>query len=155
MSTHLTPAFTKLQRSILTSSVWLQSLETRVVWVTLLALCDRDGMARCSPLGLAHIARVDPKACEEAIEILSSPDPDSRDLGDGRRIERVNGGFKILNYERVLSEGARETRREYMREKQREHRAKKRAGGKTIRPQHRDDYDPRSTMSPPEPTNGA
>ena len=87
-------------------------------------------------MGLAHQARVDPSACEQAIEILSSPDPDSRDLGDGRRIERVPGGFKVLNYLRVLEEGAREERRDYYREKKRESRARKKANGGTIRPEH-------------------
>lgn len=135
----LTPAFTKLQRSILTSSIWLEDMPTRLVWITLLALCDRDGIARCSPLGLAHQARVEPPLCEAALERLSAPDPDSRDMGDGRRIERVPGGFHVLNYGRILEEGAREDRREYMREAQERSRAKKRANGGTIRPPHRDD----------------
>lgn len=134
----ITPAFTKLQRSILTSSIWLQNMPTRLVWITLLALCDRDGIARCSPAGLAHMARVDQPACEAALETLSKPDPDSRDMGDGRRIERVPGGFLVISYERVLAEGARESRKEYNREKQREYRAKKRAKGKTVRVEHVD-----------------
>lgn len=121
----ITPAFTKLQRSIVTSSIWLQDDETRLVWITLLALCDRDGIARVSPGILAHTARVSAAGCTAAIEILSSPDPDSRDNGAGQRIERVEGGFLILNYKRVLGEGTREERREYNRESQRKGRAKK------------------------------
>lgn len=149
----ITPAFTKLQRSMISSSVWLQDAETRLVWVTLLALCDRDGISRCSPMGLAHQARVTEEGCRKAIEILSGPDLDSRDrTNEGRRIERCDQGFLILNYERVMAEGAREERREYNREKQAESRAKKRAGkGNTIRPKHRDDYDPRGTMTPRPP----
>lgn len=136
----LTPAFTKLQRSIVTSSIWLQDADTRLVWITLLALCDRDGVVRASPLGLAHQARVEPEACHRALELLQSPDADSRSTEhEGRRIERVDGGFMVLNYQRILSEGAREERREYNREKQAEFRAKKRANGKTVRPEHRDD----------------
>lgn len=149
----ITPAFTKLQRSILTSSIWLTDDSTRLVWITLLALCDRDGIARCSLAGLAHMARVDPDKCGLAVETLMAADPDSRDLGDGRRIERVAGGFLLLSYERVLGEGAREERREYMRTKQAEGRAKKRAKGKTIRPKHRDDKGDidREAIPPKEP----
>lgn len=121
----ITPAFTKLQRSIVTSSIWLQSDETRLVWITLLALCDRDGIARVSPLALVHQARVSPEGCENAVVVLCSPDPDSRDNRDGRRIERVEGGYAILNYRRVLEEGAREERREYNTAIKRKSRARK------------------------------
>lgn len=133
----ITPAFTKLQRSIVTSSIWLQDAETRLVWITLLALCDRDGVVRASPLGIAHQARVTPEGCQKALTLLQSPDEDSRSHEfDGRRIERVDGGFLVLNHNRVMNEGAREERREYNREKQAEGRAKKKAKGGTIRPEH-------------------
>jgi hypothetical protein len=136
-NTRITPAFTKLQRSIVLSSIWLEDLETRVVWVTLLALCDRDGITRCSPNGLAHQARVSPEGCAKAIQILSSPDPDSRDdSNEGRRIERCSAGFRVLNYLRVMSEGITEEERDYNRERQRERRAKLKANGGTIRPEH-------------------
>lgn len=125
----MTPAFTKLQRSIISSSVWLESDETRIVWITLLALCERDGIARCSPRGLSHQARVSQKGCDRALTVLSSPDADSRDMGDGRRIERVEGGFRILNYARVIIEGKQEDRREYMRKKKAESRARKKDAG--------------------------
>lgn len=163
----LTPAFTKLQRSIVTSSIWLQDADTRLVWITLLALCDRDGIVRASPNGLAHQARVSEEGCHKALELLSQPDSDSRSTEhEGRRIERVDGGFLVLNYQRILSEGARQERRDYNREKQAEGRAKKRANGSTIRPEHRDDkgkkngwkkkrdpdeFDPRATMTPRSP----
>lgn len=135
----ITPAFTKLQRSIVTSSIWLQDADTRLVWITLLALCDRDGIVRASPLGLAHQARVSPDGCFRALDLLQSPDKDSRSTDyEGRRIERVDGGFLVLNYNRILGEGAREERRGYNREKQAEGRAKKKANGGTIRPEHVD-----------------
>lgn len=154
----ITPAFTKLQRSIVTSSIWLQDAETRLVWITLLALCDRDGIVRASPLGLAHQARVTPEGCHKALSLLQEPDEDSRshDYG-GRRIERVDGGFLVLNYQRILGEGAREERKEYNREKQAEGRAKKRAKGKVVRPEHRDDggIKPKIASRNTPTTNGA
>lgn len=149
----ITPAFTKLQRSIVSSSIWLQDAETRLVWITLLALCDRDGIVRASPLSLAHQARVSQKGCAHALELFQAPDADSRSMDfEGRRVERVDGGFKLLNYDRILNEGAREERRGYNREKQAESRARKRAKGGTVRPEHRDDRgDVRGTMSPSAP----
>lgn len=132
----------------MSSSIWLKDDETRIVWITLLALCDRDGIVRASPLGLAHQARVSPKGCERALEELTASDPDSRSPDyEGKRIERVNGGFLVLNYNRVLSEGAREERREYNRKKQAESRAKKKSKvklapknepptGSTLHPDH-------------------
>lgn len=152
----ITPAFTKLQRSIVTSSIWLESAETRLVWITLLALCDRDGIVRASPLGLAHQARVSPDGCRDALERFQRPDPDSRSPEhEGRRIERVDGGFLVLNHQRILSEGAREERREYNRAKQAEVRARKRANGETIRPEHRDDKGkPKRSRKPVLRANG-
>ncbi len=131
----ITPSFTKLQRSIITSSIWLEPDATRLVWITLLALCDRDGVARCSLRGLAHAARVADDDCKLALETLERPDPDSRDMGDGRRVERVAGGFLILNFNRVLEEGRTEERREYLRVKKAESRRKKPAAtGRLMHP---------------------
>lgn len=151
----ITPSFTKLQRSILTSSIWLQDAPTRLVWITLLALCDRDGISRCSLAGLAHQARVEPGECVRAVDTLMAPDPDSRDLGDGRRIERVPGGYLLLSYQRVLGEGAREERREYMRAAQERSRAKRRADGGTVRTEHRDDAPPRPRHRKKKPRSDA
>lgn len=103
--------------------------------------------------------------CEHALELLQSPDADSRSKDyDGRRIERVNEGFFLLNYDRILREGAREERREYNREKKAEERAKKKANGGAIRPEHigkkrgkkwdglgGEQHDGARTMQPPVP----
>lgn len=63
----------------------------------------------------------------------------------------------MLNYQRILGEGAREERKEYNREKQAEGRAKKKANGGTVRPEHRDDggKKPRIASRNTPPTNGA
>lgn len=93
-------AFIKLHASILDSSVWLEDDKTRIVWLTLMAMADRDGVVEASVPGLAHRARVARQACERAIAIFMSPDPDSRtDTDDGRRIEKVNGGWRLINYQ--------------------------------------------------------
>jgi hypothetical protein len=91
--------FTKLDSGIVFSSVWGESLTTRVVWVTLLALADCNGMVKCSRSGLLRSSNVDQDEFDKAIITLESPDPDSRSPEyDGRRIEKCEGGWKVLNH---------------------------------------------------------
>lgn len=81
----------------------------------MLALANRQGYVAASVGGLAHEARVDRETCEKALKVLSSKDEDSRSKEfEGRRIEVVEGGFQLLNYEKYRSMRAEEDRREYM-----------------------------------------
>lgn len=91
--------YVKLFGTILDSSIWAQPGDTRLVWITMLAMADKDGYVRASPSGLAHRARVSLKACRAALKVLSSPDRESSspEYG-GRRIEAVEGGWQLLNY---------------------------------------------------------
>lgn len=91
--------YNKLFTKILDSSIWLEPVATRIVWITLLAAMDKDGYAHFSAIeNLAIRARVTTEECDTAVTCLSSPDPNSEDPGqNGRRIERVPGGFIILN----------------------------------------------------------
>lgn len=91
--------FVKVYDTILHSSVWLESNEARLVWLTMLIMADADGHVAASVGGLAHAARVGKKACREALDVLEAPDEDSRSPEhDGRRIERVDGGWFVLNH---------------------------------------------------------
>jgi len=91
--------FTKLDSGLLRSSIMAASLETFKVWITLLAACDENGIAEVSPIFLESICRIPIEKVEESLVILESPDKHSRsENDDGRRIERVDGGFRILNY---------------------------------------------------------
>lgn len=91
--------FTKLFNSILLSSVWAEDHPTRIVWVTLLALCDMHGNVDASIPGLAHAARVSMSECEAAIAKLEAPDKYSKNPEhEGRRIERTSRGWKVLNH---------------------------------------------------------
>lgn len=94
------PGYTKLFGSILASTIWNEPAHVKVVWITMLAMCDQDGVVEASVPGLAVMARVDRTLCEQAISVLSAPDPDSRTKTDeGRRIAPVKGGWHVLNYE--------------------------------------------------------
>jgi len=119
--------YTKLFNSILASTIWREDDKTRIVWITLLAMADRHGVADGSVPGLADFARVSIADCRHALERLSSPDEDSRSQEhDGRRIEPVEGGWRLLNHGKYRQKLSVDERREYLKVKQREYRAKKR-----------------------------
>lgn len=91
-------SFTKLHATILDSSVWLEPAHVRIVWITMLAMADQHGVVHASVGGLAHRARVSKEECEEALAVFLGPDPDSRDETSGERIEKVAGGWLVLNH---------------------------------------------------------
>lgn len=118
-------SWTKLFSSIVTSTIWQESLATKVVWITLLALKDKQGRVEGSIPGLAHLAGVSIADCRDAISTLMRKDPDSRSKEhEGRRIEEIDGGWIVLNHFKYRDEKS-DYRREYNRQKQAEYRARK------------------------------
>jgi len=87
---------------LLRSTVWVNSTkETKLVWITLLAIADQHGLALTSIPGLARDAGVTNEECEQALSVLESPDPYSRTKKyEGRRVEPIDGGFLLLNYKK-------------------------------------------------------
>ena len=105
--------YTKLFSSILMSSVWEESTETRIVWVTLLALADQHGHVDGTIKSLARVARVAPKACQEAVDTFLAPDPlDRSGVDDGRRMHAAAGGWFLTNYAAYRRRMSLEERRE-------------------------------------------
>ena len=108
---------------IIASSIWDEDDKTRLVWITMLALKDRHHVVNATVKALSLFARVSESECEKALDKFRSPDPSSRTPDhEGKRIETVPGGWRILNgevYSRMLT---REERREYNASKQAEHR---------------------------------
>lgn len=93
-------AWSKLDSSIMHSTIWQEPSDIRIVWITMLAMSDRRGYVGASLPGLAHAARVPLESAAAAIDRFSSPDPDSRNPDhEGRRIEKTEGGWLVLNYE--------------------------------------------------------
>ncbi len=112
--------YTKLFASILESTVWLEPPPTKVVWITLLAMADRDGVVEASVPGLAKRAGVERDQCERALAIFMSPDPDSRTKEHGgRRLEEHSGGWRLLNYEIYRERASKEEAKEKAAERQR------------------------------------
>lgn len=94
-------SFALLHSSILNSSIWIkESKETRLVWVTILASKDKDGVVLSSVVGLADRAKVTPDECREALRIFLAPDPDDTSkVEEGRRLREVPGGWQVVNNE--------------------------------------------------------
>lgn len=129
----MTNGYTKLFGTLVTSSIWSEDDKTRLVWITMLALSNRDGVVEAAVPGLARAANVSIEECRMALAKLESPDPDSRSTEhEGRRIERVDGGFLILNHAKYSEMMSLEARREYNRRKQSEYRKKKQDATKEL-----------------------
>lgn len=120
--------YNKLFTKILDSSVWLEDNATRIVWLTLLAAMDEEGMCQfASVRNLAYRARVTDDEATNAVDRLEGPDGDSSDPdNEGRRIERVPGGWIVLNAPKYRDLVTREVIKEKTRLRVAEHRKKKR-----------------------------
>jgi hypothetical protein len=91
--------FVVLDAEILSSSVWSEAAHVRLVWITLLILCDTEGYVGASVPGIASAAGVSLKEAEEAIAKLRAPDPYSRtQANEGRRLEESERGWRVLNF---------------------------------------------------------
>lgn len=156
--------FTKLFNSITESTIWSEPDHTRLVWITMLAMSDHAGRVWGSIPGLANRARVPLEKCEEALRSLMSPDKYSRTKEhEGRRIEDIDGGWRLLNHAKYRSirddESIKESKRRYINER----RAKEREGvelcrtesNDVVRSRHNAEADPEAeadtNKTPPTP----
>jgi hypothetical protein len=107
--------YTKLFGSILASTIWREDKNTRIVWITMLAMANRNGLVEGSIPGVADMARLSVDETREAIVKLESPDPDSRSKDqEGRRIVPVDGGWFLVNHAKYRGKMSKDDRREYM-----------------------------------------
>lgn len=119
--------FTKLFSSITESTVWCEPDSVRIVWITMLAMADKHGRVWGSVPGVANRARVGVEDARAALNRFLEPDPDSRTKEhEGRRIEVIDGGWRLLNYAKYRAVRDEEDRRAY----KAEHEAKRRAAAK-------------------------
>jgi len=121
--------YNKLFARIVRSSIWLEPTPTRLVWMMFIALMDEDGFVQFASVdNVAHTARIEPPEAEEAIKILESPDTNSSNQdNEGRRIERVPGGWLVINAKDFRDLVTKEMIREQTRIRVAKHRAKKKA----------------------------
>lgn len=117
--------FTKLDSSLIASSVWSEPDKTRIVWITLLAMADRNGDVKASIVGLAHQAREPLEDTMKAIETLSMPDPFSgRKEMEGRRILPIEGGWHLVTHSHYRNSLRIEEKREQTRKRVRKYRGR-------------------------------
>lgn len=91
--------YSKLFSSIVTSSVWCEDNIVLRVWIAMLATCDASGVVEGSVPGFASLCRITSDEMRHSLDRLMAPDPDSRTPDhDGRRVEAIRGGWRILNY---------------------------------------------------------
>ena len=109
--------YTKLFSSITESTVWGESYPTRIVWVAMLAMADASGQVYAAVPGLARRANVTVKEAQDALDAFMQPDPWSRTPdNDGRRIECIDGGWRLLNHGKYRALRSTEERRAAKRE---------------------------------------
>ncbi len=154
--------YNKLFTKILDSSIWLEDDATRLIWLTFLAAMDEDGFAQFASIpNLAHRARVSLDACTAAVALLEGPDAHSADPdNEGRRIERVPGGWMILNANKYRAMVTRLVIQEQTRARVARHRETKRgvtlgngdvtASNDPVTPSHTDSDSPSNTDSKPK-----
>lgn len=123
-------SFTKLFSSITESTVWCEPSDVRIVWICMLAMADAQGRVWASVPGLANRARVPVEATRDAIARFLEPDTDSRTKDhDGRRIEAIDGGWRLLNHAKYRAIQQEADKREADAERQRKHREAARSTG--------------------------
>jgi hypothetical protein len=122
--------FTPLFSGIVESSIWDEPHHVRVLWVTMLAIKDFDHIVRRNEYQLHKRANMSMEEVMDGLGILSGPD--SKRPGqpfDGRRIEKVDGGWKILNGQFYEDQMREISRRFYKARKAREYRRSKALNG--------------------------
>jgi len=120
--------YNKLFTKIVDSSIWLEPSPTRIVWLTFIAVMDEDGFVQFASIAnVAHRARVTLEEAEIAIKCLEEQDLNSSDPdNNGKRVERVPGGWMVLNASKHREMVTRLIIKEQTRERVRRFREKKR-----------------------------
>jgi hypothetical protein len=125
-------SFAPLFRSLVDSSLAREPDFVFKAYMMLLSLKDSDQISRITAFGLGSKCwPLEPEKSEQraidAIKILSEPDKKRIEPQpyDGRRIERVEGGWLILNGQKYEDEMRAINRRVYKARKEREYRALK------------------------------
>lgn len=99
--------FTPLFSQVVDSSIWEEPYFVRVLWMTMLAKKDSDHVVRGNAYNISRWARMTEKEVIEGLKILASPDTKRLEpqTFDGRRIEKVEDGWFVLNgdkYEKMM-----------------------------------------------------
>jgi hypothetical protein len=92
--------FAKVHSSIYDSSLMDEPESVRLFFLLLLPKADWHGFVTGTEESLSRLFNMPLESIKEAVKVCSNPDPRSRTPdNDGRRIEKVQGGWRILNFE--------------------------------------------------------
>ena len=110
--------------SIIDSSLWTEPYYVRVLFVTLMALKDKNFIVKHSAFAIGQRGHMSEREVLDGLAVLASPDKKRLEpqLFEGRRIQKVEDGWLILNgakYRKLIGEARR---RQYKAMKQREYR---------------------------------
>lgn len=116
------------------SSVWMEPYFVRVLWTTLLALKDSDHVVRLSAFKIASRANMSEQEVLDGLNILSAPDTKRLEPQpfDGRRIERVEEGWLVLNGEAYKKKAMELSRRIMKAKSEKERRLKGKVSSMTM-----------------------
>ena len=119
------PNYTKLFNSIITSTIWSEDDKTRIIWITMLAMSDKNGEVHASIPGLARVSGMSIQEAENSIEKLLSPDIHSRTPNnEGRRIAKIDGGGELLNHAKYRAMASKEDAKAATAERVKRHRSR-------------------------------
>lgn len=100
--------------------MWCEDHATVRLWITLLAMADRNGYVGASLPGLAARARITVPEAEAGMAKFMAPDPYSRSPDhEGRRVELADRGWRLLNHARFRAARDEDARREWDRNRKR------------------------------------
>lgn len=128
--------YAKMAVDIIYSSMWEEDGETCKLWVTILALKDRNGNVTKNKVGIARIAKVTLEKCEAAFLKFESPDPHSSSQEhEGRRLLKLpEGGWFVVNHDKYHEYGWSEEKKRFERERKAKWRARKNLGAQAPLP---------------------
>ena len=114
----MSEVYAKLDSNIVFSSLWREDAETCKIWITLLALKDKDGVVRQNLTGISSLIHIPVEKIRQAIELFEKPDPNSTTPDfEGRRVERLAVGWRILNHDKYQAFGWSDEKKEYERKR--------------------------------------
>ena len=118
--------FVKIYGHRLSESSLLQCpVSTRWLFVWMLSQADSEGRVKGTAESLARSSRTKLSHVERSLTILAQPDPSSQSPEfEGRRIEKIPGGWQILNYKKYRE--FRSKRQVYEAEKKKRQRQRQR-----------------------------
>lgn len=88
-----------IDTNFLRSAFWVtESVEARIVWITMLLMADAEGHVKSSINGISGASGVSVEECSTAIEVMKSKNQwDSDDMVALAHIEETESGWKFLN----------------------------------------------------------